>query len=80
MKTMGNGNANDDEVKKAEDKDENFETYVVSSSHETLNNIAARFHTTPTELKSLNRLTHDFIFVGQVLKIPKCVEVRLIDY
>ncbi|KAF7489759.1 hypothetical protein SSS_04869 [Sarcoptes scabiei] len=44
--------------------------YVVEDSTETLRNIAARFGTTPATLKLLNRLSYDYVFVGQNISIP----------
>lgn len=44
--------------------------YTVMKSTETLRSIAARFGTTPSEIKSMNRLSRDYVFVGQILLIP----------
>lgn len=44
--------------------------YTVKDCHETLRSIAAKFLTTPAEIKCLNRLSQDHVFVGQLLLIP----------
>lgn len=37
---------------------------------DTLTSVAARFDTTPSELKKLNRLTAGTVFPGQELRVP----------
>lgn len=44
-------------------------TYIVND-RDTLTSIAARFDTTPSELKTLNRLGSSFIYSGQTLLVP----------
>ncbi|KAH9420393.1 hypothetical protein DERP_014012 [Dermatophagoides pteronyssinus] len=44
--------------------------YVVAA-HDTITSVAARFHTTPSELARINRRSGHFIFPGQVLYVPK---------
>lgn len=40
------------------------------NDRDTLTSIAARFDTTPSELKTLNRLGSSFIYSGQALLVP----------
>ncbi|WP_052144754.1 cell wall-binding repeat-containing protein [Halalkalibacter okhensis] len=51
------------------------ETYSVVSG-DTLFLIASRFNITVNELKNLNNLTSDEIFVGQALKVPSGSELK----
>lgn len=44
-------------------------SYAVGD-RDTLTSIAARFDTTPSELKTLNRLGSSFIYSGQTLQVP----------
>lgn len=44
-------------------------SYVVGD-RDTLTSLAARFDTTPSELKTLNRLGSSFIYSGQTLLVP----------
>lgn len=46
------------------------EIYTVKDCRETLRSIAAKYLTTPAEIKCLNRLSQDHVFVGQLLIIP----------
>jgi len=50
-------------------------TYTVKSG-DTLSLIARNYHTTVTELKSINHLTSDNLKVGQVLKVPNSESVN----
>lgn len=43
--------------------------YIVSKS-DTLASIAAKFWTTPSTVKQMNKLPTQFVFPGQVLKVP----------
>ena len=43
--------------------------YVVKSG-DTLEKIAQHFHTTPDEIKKVNKRTNDLIIVGEELKVP----------
>lgn len=44
-------------------------TYTVGD-RDTLTSVAAHFDTTPSELKTLNRLGSSFIYSGQTLLVP----------
>ena len=56
-------------VEQVEMQQQPGQTYVVQSG-DTLYEIANRFGTTVSALKSANNLTSDTILVGQVLNIP----------
>lgn len=40
-------------------------------STDTLTSIAARFDTTPSELRILNRLPSNNVFPGQIIRVPE---------
>lgn len=48
---------------------EQYDVYVVQSG-DTLYQVAKRFNVSVTSIKTVNGLTSDFLFVGQVLKLP----------
>uniref|UniRef100_A0A8D9BCV9 Oxidation resistance protein 1 n=1 Tax=Cacopsylla melanoneura TaxID=428564 RepID=A0A8D9BCV9_9HEMI len=50
-------------------------TYTVQPS-DTLNSVAARFDTTPSDLAFLNRLTARTVFPGQVIRVPEKAKKR----
>jgi LysM repeat protein len=53
-----------------DEKPDFTEEYEVKAN-DNLVNVAARFWTTPTFLKKLNKLPTHHIFVGQILLVPK---------
>jgi LysM repeat protein len=54
---------------------QNTVTYAVKSG-DCLSLIAKAYNTTVTELKTMNNLTSDVIFVGQILKVPSAQTVQ----
>lgn len=54
-----------------------YREYIVKSG-DTLSHIAKRYQQTTAQIKITNRLRHDFLRVGQVLRIPPMGEVAVL--
>lgn len=53
----------------SQDEIDKTSTYIVEKG-DTLYSIARKINTTPEEIKRINRLTDNTLFIGQILKIP----------
>lgn len=60
----------EDKSTELEIKEDYFPEEHVVDARDTLDKVAARYNTTPSQLAAYNKLSSRFIFAGQILKLP----------